>query len=826
MLRPAEPISNIQIHDFEGVVLDELAARFDVFSHERRENIFSRDGILKFHLEERAGVRVHRGLPELRRIHFAKTLEPRDGEIFLRDLHHVAQHVLRFFLGGFVAVARDEEGRLVEFLDLFGQRAQALVFGRGCQCPVDFLVVRRAKLDFVQTVLFVESDFAFELQFDLFDFFQQLFEGFFLLELGFLVQTALGEQFGEASVAQAPPELRRHGLVLLHVQQERSQSRALQRDAFLALHDVVFGGALHQLAREVALVANVFLALPALHAVERRLRDVNVIALDELLHVPEEKSQQQRANVRTVDVRIGHENNLVIAQFSGVEIVLADAGPERGDDGANFFVPQHFVVARLFDVEDFSLERQDGLVLAVASLLRRPAGRFTLNDEQLAPRRIALLAIGEFSRQAARIHRGFAARQFARLAGRFARARRFDALADDAPRDGGVLVEPLAEFFVHELFDVALDVAVQFALGLPFKLRLRQAHAHHGNQAFADVVTGDGDFVLLFSEHSRGRSEVVDRARKRGAKTGEMRAAIDGVDGIGEGKNVFTVSVVVLERDFDFDVAALALHVDRRIMQRGFAAIQMFYEFRDPAREPEFRGLFRALIGKRNLQALIQKSQLAQALRERIEAVDGLIKNAGVWVKSDFRAGLACLAGLLQLGGRLAFLVGLFPHLAIALNFQLQPVGKRVDHGNAHAVQAAGNFVGLAVEFSARMQQRHYHFHRGALFRLVHVHGNAAAVVHHSDGLVGVHGDVDLIGVAGQRFVYGVVHHFPDEMVQAHLSRRADVHCGAQAHGFESAENFDGFRVVLVAALRRAAYVFFVTHVFSPRSNFFREPAG
>ncbi len=175
----------------------------------------------------------------------------------------------------------------------------------------------------------------------------------------------------------------------------------MQRDAFLALDDVVFGGALHQLAGEVALVADVFLALPALHAVERRLRDVNVIALDELLHVPEEKRQEQRADVRTVDVRIGHENNLVIAQFSRVEIVLADAGAKRGNDGANFLVPQHFVVARLFDVEDFSLEREDRLILAVASLLRRAAGRFALDHEQLAPRRIALLAIGKFSRQAA-----------------------------------------------------------------------------------------------------------------------------------------------------------------------------------------------------------------------------------------------------------------------------------------------------------------------------------------------------------------------------------------------------------------------------------------
>src|SRR5713226_2998830 len=63
-------------------------------------------------------------------------------------------------------------------------------------------------------------------------------------------------------------------------------------------------------------------------------------------------------------------------------------------------------------------------------------------------------------------------------------------------------------------------------------------------------------------------------------------------------------------------------------------------------------------------------------------------------------------------------------------------------------------------------------------------------------------------------------------MVQAHLTGRADVHRGAQAHGFEPAENLDRFRVVLVAALRDAAHVFFVAHVFSWPSNFSRVMAA
>ena len=114
--------------------------------------------------------------------------------------------------------------------------------------------------------------------------------------------------------------------------------------------------------------------------------------------------------------------------------------------------------------------------------------------------------------------------------------------------------------------------------------------------------------------------------------------------------------------------------------------------------------------------------------------------------------------------------VGLLPDFAVAPDLQLQPIGKRVDDGNAHAVQAAGNFVGVAIEFAAGVQDGHDHFGGGLFFGGVHVHGNAAAVVDDGDAVVVVHDDVDLVAVAGHGFVHGVVHHFPDQVVQA-LSR-------------------------------------------------------
>ncbi len=45
-------------------------------------------------------------------------------------------------------------------------------------------------------------------------------------------------------------------------------------------------------------------------------------------------------------------------------------------------------------------------------------------------------------------------------------------------------------------------------------------------------------------------AEGVDGARQRGAEAAEVRAAIDGVDVVGEAEDVFGVAVVVLQRHF------------------------------------------------------------------------------------------------------------------------------------------------------------------------------------------------------------------------------------------------------------------------------------
>ena len=127
---------------------------------------------------------------------------------------------------------------------------------------------------------------------------------------------------------------------------------------------------LEQVLLQLVVVLEVDLLLALLHLVQRRLRDVDVAALDQLRHLPVEEREQQRADVRAVDVRVGHDDDAVIAQLVGVVLVLAEAGAERRDQRDDLLRAHELVEARALDVEDLAAQRQDRLELAVAALLR------------------------------------------------------------------------------------------------------------------------------------------------------------------------------------------------------------------------------------------------------------------------------------------------------------------------------------------------------------------------------------------------------------------------------------------------------------------------
>ena len=197
---------------------------------------------------------------------------------------------------------------------------------------------------------------------------------------------------------------------------------------------------------------------------QRRLGDVNVTRFHQRSHITEQKRQQQRANVTSIDVGVGHQNDAVVAQTRDVEgridfaafgalsstrfaavlfdigffdldlnlvlvgvhlqrallhrfdvggqIVvidaLGDASSKSRDHGADFFVAQNLIQTVLFDVDNLAAQRQNRLKTAVATLLCASASRIAFDEKYLALVGVFFAAVGEFARQRIAFQRVFA----------------------------------------------------------------------------------------------------------------------------------------------------------------------------------------------------------------------------------------------------------------------------------------------------------------------------------------------------------------------------------------------------------------------------------
>src|ERR1019366_3154265 len=130
----------------------------------------------------------------------------------------------------------------------------------------------------------------------------------------------------------------------------------------------------------------------------------------------EEEREQQGADVRAVHVGVGHQDDLAVAQLRNIEIFFANARAQRRNHGANFLVPQHLVVTRLFDIQDLALERKNRLEAAVTSLLGGAPRALTLDQIDFAAIGVTLGTVGQLARQASAIESSLAAGEIAGLA--------------------------------------------------------------------------------------------------------------------------------------------------------------------------------------------------------------------------------------------------------------------------------------------------------------------------------------------------------------------------------------------------------------------------
>src|SRR6266568_9191278 len=126
---------------------------------------------------------------------------------------------------------------------------------------------------------------------------------------------------------------------------------------------------------------------------ERRLRNVEMPAGDQRLHVAEEESQQQGAYVSAVNVGVAHDNDSPVAQFCQVELI-ADANAGGGNNVFDLLVFQHLVETGALDIQYFTAQWQNGLEVTVAPLLCAPPRRIPLHQVEFAAVSMFLGTVG------------------------------------------------------------------------------------------------------------------------------------------------------------------------------------------------------------------------------------------------------------------------------------------------------------------------------------------------------------------------------------------------------------------------------------------------
>ena len=151
--------------------------------------------------------------------------------------------------------------------------------------------------------------------------------------------------------------------------------------AFATVEDKAFEPGVDEVFIQRGVVLEIHFGAAARDLIERRLGDVEVPGSDQLGHLAVEERQQQRADVRPVDVGVGHDDDLVVAKFLEVEFLAPDRSAKRLDHRPDLFRAQHAVESCALDVEYLALEWEDGLDFAIATLLGRAAGAVALDQE-------------------------------------------------------------------------------------------------------------------------------------------------------------------------------------------------------------------------------------------------------------------------------------------------------------------------------------------------------------------------------------------------------------------------------------------------------------
>ena len=128
----------------------------------------------------------------------------------------------------------------------------------------------------------------------------------------------------------------------------------------------------------------------------------------------------------------------------------------------------------------------------------------------------------------------------------------------------------------------------------------------------------------------------------------------------------------------------------------------------------------------------------------------------------------------------------------------MQLIRERVHDRDTDPVQTSGNFVGVLVELTTRVQHRQNDRSGTHPLCRVHVSRDTPSVVCDDTGTLFRKRDVDRVTIPRHRLIYRVVDNLINQVMQAAMARIADIHPRSFSDGFKSFEDLDITRTVIL----------------------------
>ena len=118
-------------------------------------------------------------------------------------------------------------------------------------------------------------------------------------------------------------------------------------------------------------------------------------------------------------------------------------------------------------------------------------------------------------------------------------------------------------------------------------------------------------------------------------------------------------------------------------------------------------------------------------------------------------------------------------------------------------MQTRRHLIATATKLTTSVQHRQYCLERTQASLGVLIHWDAAPVVGHHQATIGQDTHIDARGIAGNRFIDGVISNLLDQMVHAIVARATDIHPWALADWLETLEHLN-----LRTVIRSIIYLF------------------